>query len=548
MTHPPVVSPTHPGAVSLERQPWMVQPLRDALNPNVRQMWLVMCTQTGKTTTLLFAQLLLAVHDPKPSMWVLPNVDVAKRVASTRLIPMLEANVPDLLPDDRDRVTLAHIELKTMPIYVVSAGSAAQLSSSPVAYIFCDEEAKYAQRDKTESHPVLLARERQKTLPRRLMIHASTPTAEDSVFWMGWKTSRMAYWWMPCPHCGGWMRFEFTDKTLRWPHGVSFEEIERDAWYECPHCGGHITEEMRQGMIAAGEWRCSNERAAEADVGYHLNSMYSHFTSFGEVAVAFLQAKALGSAGLQNFYNSWLGEPWMPYLLAVGEAAVRSCMMPGFKRGHLPAGVKIYYLIATYDVHQAHNNWMLTAMCEHGAQYVVEWGEFLGTVTDEARGMHGIADHFDTLEVDGMKPLLGFVDSGYDTRAVYAECMKRPGRLFPTKGSAVRSGAGTLSEVTLRDPGAEGLNLYVYADLHAKHDLYAGSIAKKDGFAFYLPDNADAEVIAGHVGQQLVHRKTGYEWQAVKDDHYGDCSKLARVSWWLLRDAFEPMTFDTLPK
>ncbi len=542
----PITSPVRPGPISLDMQPWMAAMLEEVLNPLRREMVIVMCTQTGKTTFMILATGLIMTFDPGPMIHAAPTDPLANRFALTRLIPFLRNNkvLSKWLPQERDEITKELINCKHMPIYVTGAGSPAKLASVPAAYIMCDEVAKWEHRNKHEAHPAQLLKERQKTLNRRLMVYASTPNEEDALFWKLWKGSDMRYWHVPCPACGIMQKLEFARDTLKWEHNEDgsnppLDIVERSAYYECPHCHYHITEQERMTMLRQGEWRADNPNAPVDTLGYHLNAFYSPFVSLGEIAKEYLKSVAVGSSGLQNFYNSWLGIPWIAHSVRVSDKNVQQCAMAGFRRGHLPSGVKIYYLITCYDPGQDATHWATSAIGERGAQYVVDWGSIIGVTTNPEKNFYGISAHFTSLEYDGVRPMVGFVDSGWKTKDVYRECMRLPGRLYPTKGSQVRE-KGSLNKVPQDDYG--GLPLYVYADLHAKNDLYAGSISQRDGFEFYIPDNHDASLVHGLSGQILQKKRNGWEWKAVPDDHLGDCCKLARVSWWVYQNLYEPLS------
>ena len=62
-------------------------------------------------------------------------------------------------------------------------------------------------------------------------------------------------------------------------------------------------------MLLKGEWVAQNECAGKPKkIGFSINSIYSPWVTFGQVAAEFARSKD-DPANLMNFINSWLGQP-----------------------------------------------------------------------------------------------------------------------------------------------------------------------------------------------------------------------------------------------
>ncbi len=64
--------------------------------------------------------------------------------------------------------------------------------------------------------------------------------------------------------------------------------------------------------------------------------------------------------------------------------------------------------------------------------------------------------------------------------------------------------------------------------------LYADLIKQQKAPRFYLPANADEDIIHGHGGQQLIKEGSQEAWKKIPWDHFGDCSLrgvLAMLIW-----------------
>lgn len=542
LSFPLSVSPSAPGPISLARQPWMREILGAFLDPTVEHLHAVMGTQTGKTTVCMLGAALLAQFDPLPLIWGMPTDDLAKKHASTRMIPFFEENevLARHLPGGKAGSPL-RLDLDVMAIYLTGVMTPAKVASTPAAYVICDEEAKFEHAKRNEAHPVLLLEERTKSFPRKLLVHASTPNVEDNIFWRGYLMSDRRKFFMPCPHCGAWITFEYGRDTVCWPEDAKDEdEVRNGAFYCCQECKGVITDEDKEAMLCAGEWRATNPAAPASRRGYHINSLYSHNVTIGEFAAAAWRCvhDPFPRQAWQNFMNSWCAQPWREYSVKVRDEAVLK-LAGEYLKGQVP--VDDYWFIAVgYDPGQSATHWAACVLGRGGEQWVIDYGTILSIETDAAAGKVGIAAHFESLSWGGVRPDLGFVDSGDWTQTVYVECLKHRA-LMPTKGSGSRVGTFALSTVK----AVPGLDLLTYSDYQAKLELYGEMIARGNLAPLHVPSDVGKDFVAGLSGQTLERRANGpARWKEVAGDHYGDCVKLCRVAWWLHRSAFEPVGSD----
>lgn len=540
-------SPSRPGMVSLERQPWMTEILECFLDDQLEDLHLVMGTQVGKTTVCVLGMSLLLEYDPLPLIWALPTDEIASRLVRTRLLPFLLDNhlKTSLIERLPSMARPRELPLDGMDVFVTGVGAPGKLASIPAAYVICDEEAKFEHRNRQEAHPVELLAERTKSFPRKLRVHASTPNVEEHIFWRGFTQTDQRKFFVPCPSCGQMQSLEFTKESLVWDkfdkekEGSYLDQVEASARYVCCACKAQIADYEKYEMLAAGQWRATNKKAARSRRGYWLNSLYSPYVSWGEFAREFCrcQADEFPQEAYQNFANSWEARPYVRYSVNVKSAAV-AALMRNYGRGELPVD-DYYYLITTYDPGQDRTHWVTTLVALRGAMYVIDWGTVLGVKGDESREQLGLAEHVWGLRYQDKVVDLGYVDSGDWTMDVYDECERSCGVLTPTKGSG--ADYGTWSKAPLKARPA--LDLITYRDYLVKSELYGEIIGNQRGGELYLPRDADAELIDGLSGQTLETKSGGKRvWKDLRNDHYGDCVKLARVSWWAMRAQLEPVT------
>ena len=542
LSFPASVSPMRPGRVDLSRPPWMAEILRDVLNPAVEHIHLVMGTQTGKTTTCMLAAALLHEFDPLPIFWALPSSDLAGRHAKSRMFPFWREN-PILnggIINAKEQLRVAAMNTGPLTIYFVGAREPSALAHTAAAYVIADEEAKYEHVKKSEAHPSLLLEKRMGAFPRHLMLHASTPNEEHNIFWQGFLQSSQCHYYVPCPHCGHYQRLEFSRDSVVWDHpesGVTPEIVRATARYICAACGRAIRDSDKPAMLAAGEWRAENPEAPTYRRGYRLNTLYSSTVSFGECAERFFLASRSNAPAqhLQDFRNNFQSLPFAHYSIKINDENI-TALQGSHLRGQVPADA--YYVVVCYDPGQLQTHWVATAMGPGGSMTVVDWGTILSVESKPAEGVVGVASHFAGLQWGDVAPAFGYVDSGDWTETVYQECNKTAGVLTPTKGAGT---SGTWAQTALRNYPM--LDLVTYSDYRVKLELYIRIIAQGEMGPLRLPADSTPDLIAGLSGQVLQQKPGGgKEWKKVPGDHFGDCIKLARVSWWVKCSEYESPT------
>ena len=85
----------------------------------------------------------------------------------------------------------------------------------------------------------------------------------------------------------------------------------KTAVFVCPECGCEILNSDKPAMLRAGEWKAVKKRGIgrPKSLGYWINSLYSIFVTWADVAEEYLKSKDDPEL-LQNFVNSWLAEAW----------------------------------------------------------------------------------------------------------------------------------------------------------------------------------------------------------------------------------------------
>ncbi len=572
LNFPSSTSPNAPGPLSFERTPYLREIIDCIADPNVENVYVSGGSQIGKSALLIAMLGYMIAQRPANGMWAMTSLEQVKGFSRKRLMPFIRNNpclAQYIKQADPSAFKESHFDLKHMAVRFVGTGSPANLASESCAWIIADEAAKWPHNIKNEAPPIQLIKERTKGFPRRFHLFTSTPTTIENEFWQGFCTTDMRQFYMPCPHCGEDFAFEFKRETMKWDRAadgsIDIDLAAETVRYICPNCGGEIREGQKLELMSKGVWKPSpalqkefaseRVRASSRDRGYHLDSLYSPFLSWGKCVRAFLECytSVLRAIELQNFRNSWCALPYEQTRISVKSEDI-TALCGTHRRGQVPG--EPYYVAVGYDPGGNETHWVACAVYEGGKMLVIDWGTILMFRTESRQvegpdgetrtqvDRPGIAPHFDSLQwpaEDGgepWRPMMGFVDAGYCTGDIYAECMMLPGTLVPTKGAG-----DTIGTFYARDAGGAypGLRVLQYSDHHAKTSLYARTMAYREAPHLVLPlvDDCDPEFVKGLSGQRMVRKGARDVWRDVPDDHFGDCIKIQRVGWWALCRRFE---------
>lgn len=298
------------------------------------------------------------------------------------------------------------------------------------------------------------------------------------------------------------------------------------AVYVCQECGCTISDAEKNRALALGEWRAVRESGKTARrVAYWINTLYSPFVRFSEVAKEFLKSKDDPDL-LHNFTNSWLAEPWEDTKLKTNAEMVLE-RQTETEQFVLPEWTKL--VTGGVDVQENCLYWTIRA-----------WGDFL-TSQNIA---HGQA--FSFAEVEKFMNLeyktesgasfmvdLCLIDSGDQTDEVYEFCALNAEWALPCKGVSSQLSHYRLSTVNKTGSRAYGMNL-VLVDGGKYKDMIASRLRKPNGKGSWMVyKGCDEEYAKEVTAEHKVAVKNGkgqqtLVWQpkggaAGKDNHYLDC-------------------------
>lgn len=352
-----------PGPYRTDRTPYVREWQDSAALPWVHQVTVQKSTQVGGSQALLNVLAYAIAQDPGPITWVMPTREDAAEFGENRVQPMVDV-CPTLraqVTGDRFDAKKRQIKFRRCRLLFRSARVPKELAQYPARWLFGDEAGKWPAWTQDEAAPFDLARERCRTFWNHRIYLNSTPTVETGLISVEFQRGDRRRYHVPCPHCGEFQVLKWGQ--VKWPATIDNEKamrVAKDAWYECEECGGRIVDAHKQQMLARGWW-CPedvdptphlidgrlvlpNDRAPHRS--YHLWAGYSPWLAWWELAAEFLRSKD-NPATLQNWVNSWLGEPWVERVEETKAELLQACV-GGYRRGEVPEGVRV--LTAGVDV------------------------------------------------------------------------------------------------------------------------------------------------------------------------------------------------------
>jgi phage terminase large subunit GpA-like protein len=379
-------------------------------------------------------------HSPGPMLYVLPDLDVARKVSKQRIAPMIAANkslrakVSDSTDRGSDNAAGNTMLQKNFPggmLIMIGAKSEAALRSMPIRRVFLDEVDGYDDEAEGAGDPIFLAEQRTKNFGRKKKIFiVSTPLeAGTSHIEAEFEASDQRKYHVPCPRCMEKQELIFVN--LKWTWGSP-----ETAHYICKECSEPIFEWHKTKMLDGGEWIA--DRPGSKIAGFHLSSLYSPvgWMSWAEIATAWEGAQGK-PAKLKTFTNQILGLPYAEREEAPEwENIFRS-------REHYPAQIVpngAFVLTAGVDVQKNRLEVSVWGWGRRRESWLVDHQVFEGDPDDG--GVWGelevyLAQSFET-ESGKTLALAGIaVDSSDKTNTVYSWVLKmRDKRIYAIKGAS----------------------------------------------------------------------------------------------------------------
>lgn len=501
-----------PGQWRTERTPYLREPMNTFNRREIKDITFVAGAQLGKTVMEQNMIGFAIAQDPGPMLIVYPTDKLAEFTSENRLKPMLRLSEnlnEKFLETESQRLEL---QFQNMYIALVGANSPSNLASRPARYIFFDEIDKFPKWSGNEASPMALAEERTKTFWNKKVVKVSSPTLKSGNIWQSWENADAQYkYYVPCPHCGKLQVLEF--KQVKWLPETPLPQIKYNSYYECLECQNRIDDRHKMQMLREGVWQQVNNHSGRTQsVAYHLNSIYSPWLTFGDVAAKFLASKDIPEE-LMNFINSWLAEPWEDKASRWHSDIVMEKQL-AYDQGFIYP--KAQLITMGIDVQLNHFWWGIRAWGATLTSWLVDYGR-----AETWSELEKIIDRGYPDENGELKYInLCCIDSGYNTDEVYQFCAKRADVCLPSKGASRKM--TSRYSVSILDKGiGMGLRLYVF-DSNQFKDFIAGRLTIPAGEkgSWNVYENIDRRYCDQICSEQKVEHKdkkgrVTLEWEKV---------------------------------
>lgn len=515
-----------PGPWRNSSTPYLKGLMDEFNNYETEEIVFVKPTQVGGTEAILNMIGFVIDEDPSPAMVVYPTDELAKSISKNRIEPML-LNSPTLKEKYHENdSSVLEMQFDDMYLSLVGSNSPSGLASKPIKYLFLDETDKYPGASKKEADPVSLAKERTKTFHNRKIVLASTPTLKNNHIWEAKENADIEkHYLMPCPHCGRKIEFKFSN--LRFPddESMSYADRAERARYVCQECGSIITDSQKYIMLQQGTWEIVERKTQFArKVVFWLNTLYSPFVRFAEVAKEFLTSKD-DSEAFQNFVNSWLAEPWEDTKLKTSADLVmdRQTELPELI---VPEWAKL--IVGGVDVQE---NSLYVSIRAFG-NHITSQNIFHKQVLNFSAVEQIMNTPYRNANGDEFIVSLCLIDSGYDADSTYDFCADNSDWAVPVKGASnPMINHYKISKINKTDSKAYGMSL-VIVDTGKYKDMIASRMRKKNGRGSWMVyKSCDREYAEQVTAEHKINVKTNngkvkQEWHLKSshaDNHYFDC-------------------------
>lgn len=514
-----------PGPWKNSSTPYLKGLMDEFNNYETEEIIFVKPTQVGGTEAILNMIGYVIDEDPSPAMVVYPTDELAKSISKNRVEPMI-LNSPTLKKHYHENdSSVLELQFDDMYLSLVGSNSPSGLASKPIKYLFLDETDKYPGASKKEADPVSLAKERTKTFHNKKIVLASTPTLRNNHIWEAKENADIEkHYLMPCPHCGKKIEFKFAN--LRFPddESMSYADRAERARYVCQECGAIITDSQKYIMLQQGSWEVVERKTQFArKVVFWLNTLYSPFVRFADIAKEFLMSKD-DSEALQNFVNSWLAEPWEDTALKTNadlvlerQTDVPELVVPEWAK-FLTGGVDVQENCLYLSI-RAFGNHITSQNIYH--QQVFSFRDVERIMNMPYKKANG----------DEFVVALCLIDSGYDADSTYDFCADNSDWAVPVKGASnAMMNHYKISKVNKIDSKAYGMQLII-VDTGKYKDMIAGRMRKKNGVGSWMVyDGCDREYAEQVTAEHKINVKTNNgkvkkEWHlktSHADNHYLD--------------------------
>lgn len=519
-------SASEAGPWRTSRTPYSKEIMRAFTDPRVRIITVVAPSQVGKSEIELNCLGYIIDNAPGSTMYVHPDLSVAREFSRHRIEPMLNdcKRLREKMQTKKKSSSSNTILQKSFPggmLKIIGTESAKALASTPVRYLIGDERDRWAFDAAGEGDSWELAEARQTTFYNSKALEVSSPTVKGkSPIVKSFMQGTQAYWCHKCPECGEYHFILF--EHIRYETEV--KEIGGEKIYKakvlgfaCPNCGVITPEKIMKRQPQ--KWIMNNAEAYESGhVSFWISPFAHPWRQWRTITDKFLKVKD-DPLKLRTFVNTVLGQPFEDR----GEIADEDTLLARREDygAELPEGVLA--LTCGVDTQDNRLEYEVIGHGYFGETWGIEKGYIMGVPdTPEVWArLDDVIEHvYKFKDGKGLKILMTCVDSGgHYTQEVYEYCRTR----FEKHVVAIKGKGGDIQYINLprkaiiRGNKKKWTWLYTLGVDAGKSTIMGNLKVQTAGPKFChfpLRDNYNMAYFNGLLSEKLVCKKTtsGFKW------------------------------------
>jgi phage terminase large subunit GpA-like protein len=421
-----------PSGFQVAETPWLMEPLRAAVDPEVRLQVNIAPIQSGKSLMGELLSCYIIARQPSPTLYLNDTNDNATDWMQNRL-RILWQNVPPVmakLPKAEKESKSSVVQTDEMTFWCLGAFNEKNLQRRSIRWLVADETWLYPKGHLAEASARVTSFG---WLGKRIFMSQGSFQGDETE--EVWLTTDQRAWSFACPECGHRQVWSFDslrvpDEAFRADGDYDYNLVRTGTVYECEGCKHRFkdTKGNRDEMNARGFYAVTNPLAAKENVGFTWEAVCAR--SWGSIAEMHLRAKVINdSAGdanpLRIFLQKQRAKFWsdapdgFDTIQAIGEYkqgedwAEEALIDPKTKRTHqdrnLEGQIKCRFM--TVDV-QRNGFYCL----------VRSWGTKMESRMFRWKFVSTWEDVVAMAKVNGVHPALVYVDCGDQFDDVIRQC------------------------------------------------------------------------------------------------------------------------------
>jgi len=530
-----------PGRWRTSKTPYLKE-IMDVMSPmdETKEVVFMKATQIGGTEVGNNVIFYYMDYYPSPMLQILHTEGIAKNHMKDKLIPSIKAmdrlnKKVTWAKSNQGGTTRTEIQFKGASLKLGWAQTPSTFASMSRRIVICDDIDRWKDDVGSEGNPVALAKRRANAFRNKKIFINSSPTQKgDSLIEEEFNETDQRHYYVPCPQCGEYVRFEKEDFVYEYDEERG--ELTSDVKFCCPKCGSLIDESQKMGMLQKGKWIPHNPKSSKK--GYRLPAFYSPWFTWQEAFGEYVKALKKEKEGKPEFMKTWVNTiEALPYenRLEVTELSIEIDDLLQ-RREKYPAEVPDGVLVLTAGVDTQDNRFEIE---------VVGWGEGLESWSIEYAIIPGDPANKETQEALDLFLKKRFAYEGGGEIGIYAVCVDTQGhktqsmyefckkrflkKIFAIKGSNKQDTPITTGRFSLSNKGK--VPLFHIGVNAAKDEIYSALEVDTPGTLYcHFPNRETYD--EEYFKQLLAEKRINGVWKkrGRKRNEAIDCRVYARAA------------------